>query len=128
MIQELLKNKTALRLIQMNIIQADVKNLPIRDMSLDLMFFVLILHHITNPLKLVQDSLKLLKRKGTIVIIDFLKHNQKELADTMSDLWLGFQPEIFKKFARSNGLVLRSEGKFDRNKNLNTFYQIWQKK
>jgi RNA polymerase sigma factor (sigma-70 family) len=128
MIHELDQKKEKIGLTQLKIVKGDLQYIPFRKNSFNLIFFVFVLHHIPDPLDVIKNCLLLLKAGGSIVIIDFQRHKNKKIADSMHDLWLGFQTGTLKKFASANKLTLKTEGEFKKKLSLKSFYQIWQKK
>ena len=123
---ELLKTKSELNLKNLHILRGDIKNLPVRENTIDFICFILVLHHIPDPFSVIGNVLQRMKKKGFLVIIDFIRHRQKELADEMHDIWLGFNPEVFKRIAGSIADLL-FEDVFGKNPHMRMFYQVWQK-
>jgi RNA polymerase sigma factor (sigma-70 family) len=128
MVYECMKKKDNIGLTNLKIIQGDIKFIPFANKSFDLLFFTFVLHHTPDPAEVIKSSLQLIKKHGYLIVIDFLRHNNKKLADSMHDLWLGFQPETFKKITEKNNFTLKKYGEFRKKESLRSFYQIWQKK
>ena len=64
---------------------------------------------------------------GYIICIDFLRHYEKELADTMHDLWLGFDPAVIEKHLKQNGAVLKTAGEIEGATPIRSFFQVYVK-
>ncbi|HHE54897.1 MAG TPA: class I SAM-dependent methyltransferase [Caldithrix abyssi] len=88
-------------------IQADLRKAPIRAESIDVIFTVLVLHHLPQPQKWFKTAFQILNSRGLQVVVEFERHFNKQLADTMHDLWLGFQPSLIKRWASENDFKLK---------------------
>jgi len=115
-----------LQLENLHLIQADIKNIPMRKGRLDAMFFTLVLHHLANPMGVLASALSSLTAGGYLIMIDFLRHYEKELADTMHDLWLGFNPVVIEKHMKAHAAELLTSGVIKGKSSLQTFYQIYR--
>ncbi len=71
----------------------DVDQLPVNDLSADLVFMSQVLHHSTQPSLALQELRRVLAPKGRFIIIDMLKHDQEWMREKLGDLWLGFEAE-----------------------------------
>lgn len=111
-----------------SVVQADIHMPPVRPRSLDAVFLALVLHHLPDPLKVVESAAALLRSGGYLVIVDFYRHDDRELADSMHDLWLGFDPYTFRKRCRALQLETVVEGEFRADKRLATFYQVFKRR
>jgi ubiquinone/menaquinone biosynthesis C-methylase UbiE len=107
-------------------IQADIRQLPIRPNTVDLILFIFILHHLPAPIDLFLRSANLLHNKGKIIVIDFLRHNQLTLADEMGDLWMGFDPNTFIEAGNKKNINKVSFGTFTDHIKLKSFYLVFE--
>ena len=79
--------------------KSELGALDIRDA--DVVFASRLLHHAPRPVDLVKQ----LARVGrAVVIIDYARHDDESMRDE-ADLWLGFESEELRRFAREAGLV-----------------------
>jgi DNA-binding transcriptional ArsR family regulator len=69
----------------------------------DVVFAVRLLHHASKPAKVVAALSRLLAPGGALIILDYARHEDESMRDA-ADLWLGFEPDELKKFAREASL------------------------
>jgi ArsR family transcriptional regulator len=67
----------------------------------DVVFASRLLHHAPRPVDLVKQLARLGR---AVVIIDYARHDDESMRDE-ADLWLGFESEELRRFAREAGLV-----------------------
>lgn len=70
----------------------------------DLVAANMVLHHVPAPRFIFQESARLLKHGGTLVITDLCRHDQTWAKDSCGDLWLGFEPDDLTNWAVDAGL------------------------
>ncbi len=68
----------------------------------DVVFAVRMLHHAPKPALLMKKLEKLVRPGGALVVLDYAPHEDEKMRD-QADVWLGFEAEELKKFARSAG-------------------------
>ena len=64
---------------------------PVLPAALDAALLVLVLHHATDPLRVLTGVGRTLKPGGKLLIVDMLPHEHGEYRDQMGHQWLGFQ-------------------------------------
>ena len=69
----------------------------------DVVFASRLLHHAPLPRKFVAQLADLCLPGGSLVIIDYAHHEDESMRD-QADLWLGFEPQELKRFARAAGM------------------------
>ncbi len=107
----LAQTKKILHLQNLSVVRADLRKLPLGATTIDLIFTVLVLHHLPRPQGWFENAARVLKKRGFLVVVEFERHNNKQLADTMHDIWLGFNPSTLKNWAKHNGLhCLNTQG------------------
>lgn len=79
--------------------KSELGTLDIRDA--DVVFASRLLHHAPRPVDLVKQLARLGR---AVVIIDYARHDDESMRDE-ADLWLGFESEELRRFAREAGLV-----------------------
>ncbi len=68
----------------------DIEAPPIKAASIDLAILSQALHHAINPQNALHAAHKILKKSGTIAVLDLLNHSFEEARELYADLWLGF--------------------------------------
>lgn len=62
-----------------------------------------VLHHASQPAKVVGQLATLCAPGGALVVIDYARHDDESMRD-QADAWLGFEPAALRRFARAAGL------------------------
>jgi len=75
--------------------RADLEDLPIEDGTLDVAFLSLVLHHISDPPRVLREVARVLRPNGRLIVIDMQQHERNEYRQQMGHVWLGFsQPHL----------------------------------
>ena len=88
--------------------QGTLEALPIEPGSLDLAFVVLVLHHLTEPHRAIEEAARGLAAGGRLVVLDMMPHERTDYRERMGHQWLGFDQETIEKWAVDAGLDLVS--------------------
>jgi ArsR family transcriptional regulator len=70
----------------------------------DVVFASRMLHHAAKPTKTLAKLGELARPGGSIVVIDYVAHEDESLRDQQADVWLGFDPTELREMAREAGL------------------------
>ena len=119
--------KKLLMLNTLTVIQGDLRRTPLRPQRFDLIFTVLVLHHLPQPQQWFSDAARLLKNGGHLIVVEFERHTDKQLADTMHDLWLGFNPSLIERWGKSNHLQLTFSESWSSKPGLNVRWYLLKK-
>ena len=68
----------------------DISSPPIDDNSVDLCIFSQALHHAERPEKALKEAFRILKKGGTMIVLDLLQHNFEQARELYYDVHLGF--------------------------------------
>ncbi len=75
--------------------QSDIRDLPTDSASVDLVTVHQVLHYLDNPIAVIQESQRILKPGGQLLIVDFAKHQHEFLRTEHAHRRLGFsQSEV----------------------------------
>lgn len=108
-------------------VRSNTYYLPLGSEQIDVVFFSLVLHHLADPERAINEAARVVRRAGKIVIIDFNRHRNHELADQMKDLWLGFKTGTIVKWCKKNKIKLETENFWDSGYNIEIFIQVYKK-
>ncbi len=70
----------------------DFAELPARRVF-DAIAAAMVLHHQPSPLAFFQQSFRILKPGGVLIIVDLCRHDQEWVKKVCGDFWLGFEPD-----------------------------------
>ena len=73
--------------------QGRLEALPIEDGALDAATFVLVLHHLAEPLRALAEAARTLSKGGRLLVVDMLPHEREEYRQQMGHVWLGFDED-----------------------------------
>ncbi len=85
--------------------QADVRALPFGDASFDAAYCSMVLHHLSEPLDAVRELARITRPGGTVVLIEFTRHNLAWMRDELDHRWLGFADDDIARWFAATGLV-----------------------
>jgi ArsR family transcriptional regulator len=87
-------------------IQRRVKKLATADgEGADVVFASRMLHHAAKPTRTLAQLGSLARPGGSLVVIDYVAHEDEALRDSQADVWLGFEPVELRDMAREAGLT-----------------------
>ncbi|MCG8404603.1 MAG: metalloregulator ArsR/SmtB family transcription factor [Phycisphaerales bacterium] len=72
--------------------QGDLFNLPIDTESCDLAIAILVIHHVADPAKALEEMLRIVRPGGRVLIVEQEAHENQAFYERMRDLWWGFAP------------------------------------
>ncbi|MCB9834279.1 MAG: metalloregulator ArsR/SmtB family transcription factor [Planctomycetes bacterium] len=86
-------------------LEGDLQHLPLADAAADGVFAHLSLHHAARPELAIRELTRVLRPGGSLVITDFVAHQESWLREEHADLWMGFTPRDVESWMRAAGLV-----------------------
>ena len=95
---------TAQRLGNIEFIHGDTRQLSAHPVQADCILLNMVLHHTPSPADIFQDLSKALAPGGALLICDLCRHEQAWVRDACGDLWQGFEPDDFSRWAKSAAL------------------------
>ena len=75
-----------------------------KNIKVDLLALVMVLHHMPSPSQIFEDTQNLLKPGGALLICDLCSHQEDWVRESCGDLWLGFAPSDIENWATKAGL------------------------
>jgi ubiquinone/menaquinone biosynthesis C-methylase UbiE/DNA-binding HxlR family transcriptional regulator len=83
----------------------DLEDLPLKDEEVDLALLHQSLHHAMHPPKAIEETWRILKPGGRVVVMDLLKHRFEEAREMYADVWLGFSQLEITDMLRNAGFL-----------------------
>ncbi len=84
-------------------LKSSLVDISLFDESLDVVFINMALHHIKDAEVAISEMYRMLKKGGTVVVSDVMKHDGEWAREEMFDEWLGFSnDEISNWFKKVN--------------------------
>jgi ArsR family transcriptional regulator len=96
----------------------ELEHLPLKNNEVDCAVVSMVLHHLSAPRLFVSEVSRVMKKNGTLVIVDFNKHIDESLRKTYGDRWLGFSKDEILSFLNPNGFTMIEDQSFEIEKNL----------
>jgi len=84
----------------------NIEHLPLRDREADTAVLNMVLHHVDVPVVILKEAHRVLKDKGTLILADFVKHNQEVMRSKYGDRRLGFDPAELEEAFRETGFAV----------------------
>lgn len=94
---------------QVSLRVGDLAHLPLRDEEVDCAVMTMVLHHVSEPEKVVLEIAKVLKKGKTFLLLDLAKHSDEKLRTRYHDRWLGFAKNDIQTWLNRAGLVIETE-------------------
>jgi RNA polymerase sigma factor (sigma-70 family) len=127
MLDELLKVKHVFNMNNLFPICANISRPPLKRIGFDEIFLTLVLHHIADPVAVIRQAADLLAKDGCMVIIEFERHINRQFADMMHDLWLGFDSTLVERWCANFGLHVFAENTWNTKDEIQVYYRIFKK-
>jgi len=127
MLYELVRIRNSMGLKNLQLVRGNITGLPFKKIYVNELFLTLVLHHVSDPHLLLQKAAGYLQKDGYLILVEFDRHTNRQLADTMHDLWLGFEPRLIERWCRKEGLIPVKTEMWTAGENVNAYYYIFQK-
>lgn len=85
-------------------IHGDTRSLEQHRVLADCIVMNMVLHHTPSPADIFADLSKVLTPGGALLITDLCRHEQIWAREACGDLWQGFEPQDFTRWAQAAGL------------------------
>jgi len=83
--------------------RGELESLPIDDSRLDAATLMLVLHHVSEPEKALNEVARVLKPGGRLLLVDMLPHDRDSYRHQMGHVWLGFSEEHIRRLLGASG-------------------------
>jgi ArsR family transcriptional regulator len=71
----------------------DVSQLPLADSEVDAAFAHMVLHYLPSPAEAVREMARGVRPGGTVVVVDFVRHQHEWMRQELGVHWLGFDDD-----------------------------------
>jgi ArsR family transcriptional regulator len=86
--------------------RANLEDLPLEDGALDVAFLSLVLHHVSDPLRVFREVARVVRPGGRVVVVDMQQHERNEYRQQMGHVWLGFSRSQVHEWIQQANLQL----------------------
>lgn len=86
----------------------ELDHLPLRDDEADFVCLNLVLHHLSHPATTIEETRRVLRPGGLVLITDFDRHAQERMRTDYGDRWLGFDETTLRKLVEQAGFVVEN--------------------
>lgn len=83
----------------------EMSHLPVADAQADAVLMNMVLHHATQPLQVLAETVRVLRPGGKLVIADLVRHSQDWARESLADVWLGFTDDELRGWLVEAGFV-----------------------
>jgi ubiquinone/menaquinone biosynthesis C-methylase UbiE len=91
----------------------DLEHLPLSDNEADFAVANMVLHHLSSPSEAIQEISRVLRKKGSFVIVDLLKHSNEIMRTKYGDRWLGFEKYEIKSWLDKADFSIKENSEFE---------------
>jgi ArsR family transcriptional regulator len=90
--------------------EGDVSALPLADAEVDAALAHMVLHYLPSPGEAVREMARVVKSGGSVVVVDFVRHQHEWMRQELGVHWLGFADDEVEGWFETAGLAgLRRE-------------------
>ncbi len=90
----------------------EMEHLPMRDGEAEFALMNMVLHHLVAPDLGIREAARVIKRKSTLLIVEFEKHDSEALRTDHGDRWLGFEPGEITRWLEDAGFAVKGTDRF----------------
>ena len=105
----------------------ELEHLPMREQEADAALMSMVLYHVSEPEKAIQEVYRVLNPGGLFLLVDFLKHNQEQIKDIIGGVWLGFTRRQISGWMDRTGFNLKHIESYPVEKTLILNFYLAQK-
>jgi ubiquinone/menaquinone biosynthesis C-methylase UbiE len=84
--------------------EGDATALPLLGGEVDAAFAHMVLQYLASPAEALAELARVAKPGGTVVVIDFAKHERAWMRDELGVVWMGFAPDEIARWMEAAGL------------------------
>ncbi len=103
MLAQLASRAKAKGIVNIELVEGDIEDLPLPDSSHDVVVASQALHHARSPARCLAEARRILVRGGRLLAIDLLAHTEEWVRDKLEHLHLGFTEQALEELIRGAG-------------------------
>ena len=84
-------------------VQGDLVAIPLEDASVDVVLVMLVLHHIVEPVSVLEEAHRVLRPGGRVLVVDMVAHSRQEYRHDMGHHHLGFDEATARGWGENTG-------------------------
>lgn len=84
-------------------LQSRLEKIPLKEASVDVVIMSMALHHIEDPMQLIEEMHRILKPDGMVILSDVMEHEGVWAHEEMHDVWLGFSLHQIDEWLNQTG-------------------------
>jgi len=105
----------------------ELEHLPMCEQEVDAALMSMVLYHVSEPERAIREVYRVLSPGGVFLLVDFLKHNQEQIKDTIGGVWLGFTRQQISGWLDRTGFNLKHIESYPVEKKLTLTFYLAQK-
>jgi len=87
--------------------QGGLEDLPLKAGEVHAAVMMLVLHHVPDPAVVLQETRRVLRRGGALLVVDMAPHDRRALAASMGHVHMGFAEATMRQLGKAAGLSLK---------------------
>lgn len=91
----------------------EMEHLPMRDQEADVAVINMVLHHLPSPDSSILEAGRVLKKGGSLIIVDLEKHQNEEMRRKFGHRWLGFTKKNIERWLLAGGFAPEEYVQYD---------------
>jgi ubiquinone/menaquinone biosynthesis C-methylase UbiE/DNA-binding transcriptional ArsR family regulator len=106
----------------------EMEHLPMRDQEADVAIINMVLHYLPSPDSSIFEAGRVLKKGGSLILVDLDKHQNEEMRKKYEHRWLGFTRKNIERWLSAGGFLPREFIQYDARDGLkiNLFVSVKQ--
>lgn len=95
---------------------ADMTQMPYEAETFDTALLHMVLHYAESPASVISEIARVLTRKGRLLVVDLVQHDNAEVRSTLQHLWPGFAPTEMQDWLTQAGLTVENTAELNGGK------------
>ena len=96
----------------------ELEHLPLKNGEADCAVISMVLHHLSKPETVIAEICRVLRKNGTLVVVDYDKHEDEDMRKRYGDRWLGFSKDEVESILTAHGFRIDRIQSFNIQKQL----------